>query len=104
VSFGPGRVGPSYEEQKIVEKLAEVLHQEEIMWMQRSHVQWLAEGDKNTRFFHLRVSQKHKKNRVSELTKDDGTIVNEEGAMGGMANIFSSTYMSRRESLAWRRC
>jgi hypothetical protein len=75
-----GRTEPSYEEIKTVQRLEEVLHREEI--------QWLAEGDKNTRFFHLRASQRKKKNRVAELSKSDGTVTTDEGEMGSIANSF----------------
>jgi hypothetical protein len=82
------RDGPSIAELRLVEKLAEALHREEVMWRQRSRIQWLAEGDKNTRFFHLRASQRKKKNRILELTKADGSVTRDEAAMGLEANGF----------------
>jgi hypothetical protein len=84
----PDRLEPSYEEVKLVEKLSEVLHCEEVMWRQRSRIQWLAEGDKNTRFFHLRASQRKKKNRIAELVKQDGTTTSDEDEMGRVAKEF----------------
>ncbi|XP_071676896.1 uncharacterized protein [Lolium perenne] len=84
----PGRVGPSMEEKETVAKLEEVLQREEIMWRQRSRIQWLAEGDKNTRFFHLRASQRKKKNRIAALARADGTPTSNEKEMGALANGF----------------
>jgi hypothetical protein len=58
------------------------------MWRQRSRIQWLAEGDKNTRFFHKRASQRKKKNRIAALARADGTPMSNEKEMGALANGF----------------
>jgi hypothetical protein len=47
-----------------------LLEQEEIHWLQRSRVNWLSQGDKNTRFFHQFESARRKKNMIKRL-KDD---------------------------------
>ncbi|KAK1697051.1 hypothetical protein QYE76_013748 [Lolium multiflorum] len=82
------RQGPSEEESRVVERLAALYQREETMWRQRSRVQWLAEGDKNTRFFHLRASQRKKKNRVARLMKPDGSTTEDDGEMAQLTGEF----------------
>jgi hypothetical protein len=41
--------------------------QEEILWKQKSRINWLKEGDKNTKFFHNALLQRRIKNRIASL-------------------------------------
>ena len=63
----PTRTAPTRIELKINENLVELYHREEILWRQRSRIEWLTSGDKNTRFFHLRASIRRKKNMIKAL-------------------------------------
>jgi len=72
----------------------ELNHREEIMWKQRSRIMWLAAGDKNTKFFHLRASQRRRKNRIVKLKKADGQCTENEAEMGAMASEFYKTLYS----------
>jgi hypothetical protein len=84
----PGRSVPTYEEKKVEERIAELGYREEIMWRQRARIQWLAEGDKNTRFFHHKASMRRKKNKIDKLTRADGSVCANVSELEQMAHDF----------------
>ena len=45
-------------------KLDELLCRQEIYWAQRSRIQWLKHGDRNTKFFHSKASQRRRRNYI----------------------------------------
>lgn len=49
---------------------------------------WLAAGDKNTKFFHLRASQRRRRNKITKLQRHDGTFTEDEKELGMMASAF----------------
>lgn len=69
-----GRFAPSHAETKITDRLVELYHREEILWRQRARLEWLAHGDKNTYFFHLRASRRRRKNQIKSLQLPDGRV------------------------------
>jgi hypothetical protein len=93
----PMRVGPSHTEIKISDRLVELYHREEIMWRQRSRVDWLSHGDKNSKFFHQRASMRRRKNMIKSLTSSDGTIVDDKAEMRTMtADFYKNLFYFRR--------
>lgn len=72
--FLASRTGPSHVELKINERLVELYHHEEILWRQRSRINWLAKGEKNTI---LLSSGKHE-----EEEKYDQSIIEFVGGYG----------------------
>nr|CAD1824961.1 unnamed protein product [Ananas comosus var. bracteatus] len=63
---------------------------EESKWKQRSRIQWLREGDANTKFFHLRASCRRSANSISHLS--DGT--NALSSHDAIANHLFSYYLN----------
>ena len=62
-----------YDEQKFLQKrLNELQTINETYWRQRSRVQWLQEGDRNTAFFHRRASNRKSRNTIKGLLNEEG--------------------------------
>jgi hypothetical protein len=56
---------------KITTHMDELLYHKEMMWLQRSRILWLKEGDRNTAFFERKVAGRAKKNMIKQLRGDD---------------------------------
>ena len=54
------------------------------MWQQRSRVQWLENGDKNTKFFHGIATQRKRRNFIKELRDEEGVWQNDEHIFLGL--------------------
>ncbi|XP_023920366.1 uncharacterized protein LOC112031886 [Quercus suber] len=50
----------------------ELLDSEETLWHQHSKIHWYREGDRNTKFFHARASDRRKKNTILGPWNDEG--------------------------------
>lgn len=48
-------------------ELKELLAQEEVMWHQRSRAKWLSDGDRNTRYYHLKTVNRRRRNNIKAL-------------------------------------
>lgn len=48
----------------------------ELKWRQRSRCRWVAEGDRNTRYFHSIASSRQRRNMILEL-EDNGRIISD---------------------------
>jgi hypothetical protein len=57
--------------------LCELFEREEIMARQRSRMEWLQEGDRNTVFFFAKASARKKTNRITALAREDGSMCND---------------------------
>lgn len=55
--------------------LLKLLEAKRIYWKQRSTIRWVTFGDENTSVFQAYASQQFKKNQISQLRLEDGTII-----------------------------
>jgi hypothetical protein len=82
------------EERDIERKLCDLFECEEIMARQRSRVDWLREGDRNTAFFHARASARKHANKISSLRREDGSKCESPEEIKGMVKDFYETLFS----------
>ena len=77
-------------------KLCEAYREEDFFWFQKSRQDWMALGDKNTKYFHASTKQRRARNRIiGILDQNQVWIDNEEGiekvAVSYFDNLFSSS-------------
>lgn len=51
---------------QISDRMDELLYREEMMWLQRSRIAWLKEGDQNTSYFHKQAVWRARKNKIKK--------------------------------------
>lgn len=77
----------------------EIMHREELMWLQRSRIDWLRDGDRNTKFFHQRAVWRARRNRVKFLVDESGTRFDKNDEMGGLVDAFFQQLFTRDNTL-----
>ncbi|XP_059071122.1 uncharacterized protein LOC131863796 [Cryptomeria japonica] len=65
----------SLTEKDLLSRYGEFLQSEEIYWKQKSWVNWLREGDINTKLFHSSVKARRSLNRILSLRLEDSSII-----------------------------
>lgn len=89
---------------KLRKEINELLDGEETWWSQRSCVQWLSEGDRNTRYFHNRASKRRKKNTITGLWNENEQWCEDNSSIAVAAvsyfkDIYTSTLPSQIEEV-----
>lgn len=81
-------------------ELENVLHNENLLWVQKSRVSFLLDGERNTRFFHLSTIVRRKTNFATSLKDSNGDWVSDTEQLKGMALDQFSALFSEDGELA----
>lgn len=76
-----------------------LLKQEEIHWFQKSRTDWINDGDRNTRYYHVRTISRRRRSKVEMLKGEDGEWVEDLISIKAMVvQYFNSLF--KREVLS----
>ncbi|XP_028051338.1 uncharacterized protein LOC114255988 [Camellia sinensis] len=71
-------------EMDLIEQYNKILYQEEPLWFQKSRSNWITQGDRNTKFFHLSTLTKRRKCKIKTLKNESGIWINNIVALKSM--------------------
>ena len=57
------------------------MEQEDIKWKQMAKVEWLRNGDKNTKYYHACVRQRQRRYTIEKIHDDGGRLCLNQGAI-----------------------
>ncbi|MCH86446.1 hypothetical protein A2U01_0007303, partial [Trifolium medium] len=75
-------------ENKLQTELSEILKKEELMWFQRSRAKWLIDGDRNTRYYHLKTISRRRRNNIVMLKNDQGDWIEDNIQLQELVNNY----------------
>lgn len=84
-------------ETQLQQELDTILYLEELLWHQRSRTKWLADGDRNTRYYHLKTITRRRRNQILMLRNEQGDWVEDEDVLKSMVNGFYINLFSVEE-------
>jgi hypothetical protein len=90
-------------ERDLQQELTIVLKQEEAMWFQKSRSQWIKDGDRNTRYYHIKAINRRRRNKILMLRNDQNEWVEEEDQLKGIVNAYYKKLFTKPvENIQWQ--
>lgn len=87
---------------KLWKEYQDILFHEDVYWYQRARQDWVKFGDRNTRFFHLSVVIRRKRNATTTLTNEQGAVITDEEDMKAMTvQYFRNLYTANEALTPW---
>ena len=75
-------------EAKLRREMDDVLNEEELLWFQKSRMEAIKDGDRNTRYFHLSTLMRRRRNRIDTLMDSSGNWIHEEAQVKGLISQY----------------
>ncbi|WJX23885.1 hypothetical protein P8452_13067 [Trifolium repens] len=93
-------------ERELQEQLASTLFQEECLWFQKSRGQWIADGDRNTKYYHSKTIIRRRRNKIITLRNENGVWIDDPDNLKNMVrnfyiNLFQEDEPIREPIISW---
>ncbi|GAU34270.1 hypothetical protein TSUD_321160 [Trifolium subterraneum] len=99
---GLNRGGMRRLEKRLQDELSSIIRKEELMWYQRSRAKWLKDGDRNTKYYHLKTINRKRRNNVNMLKNDSGQWVDDVFQIRNLAtDFYRRLFADNQISRAW---
>ncbi|XP_019166699.1 PREDICTED: uncharacterized protein LOC109162453 [Ipomoea nil] len=79
-------------------EMKKALTVEEKYWQQKAHMQWVVEGEKNTRYFHGMVRERRRKQTIHKIKNEKGKWVEEQEQIANLAVGFYQKLFEAEET------
>lgn len=87
---------------RLKHKLSIAYEEERLFWKQKSRIQWLKYGDKNTQFFHAYTMQRRKQNCIEHLVTDEGLVCESEEDIVKEISSFYEELFTTSNPIGWQ--
>lgn len=78
-------------------KFSLLLNQREVYWKQQVKVEWLREGNRNTKFFHAKALKRRRQNNLERLLDNSGIWCAWNSSLPAVfTNYFENLYASQQ--------
>ena len=76
----------------VQKRILEILEEEELYWLRRSHQNWLLKGDNNTDFFHRVANGRKRKNTIISLLDGDNLIEGDSNLVKHATDFYKTLF------------
>ncbi|GAU43826.1 hypothetical protein TSUD_399190 [Trifolium subterraneum] len=88
-------------EKKLQDELRVIVNKEELMWFQRSRAKWLTDGDRDTRYYHIKTISRRRKNNIVMLKDEQGQWVEDIQQLQSLVNDFYKQLFALNNRCNW---
>jgi hypothetical protein len=90
-------------ERNLQQELNLILKQEEAMWFQKSRSQWIKDGDRNTRYYHVKTITRRRRNKILMLRNEQNEWIDDEARLQEMVNsYYQKLFTASNNTIHWQ--